>query len=171
MPHPLVLQLRFTRSEFQRGLLGVTDEEARRRFMPMNCISWLIGHLAFQEQMYWLVRAQGTEVAPDLREIAGWGMPATTPPLDQMWDTWNKIVTAADPWLDALTTDKLTTHMIVNGREHPESIGTMLRRCTYHYWYHLGEGMAIRQMLGHTGLEEFVGDIGVHAPYVAEDSR
>src|SRR5438105_8640056 len=37
MTHPLVQQLRFTRSEFKRGLDGVTDAEARQRFMPMNC--------------------------------------------------------------------------------------------------------------------------------------
>ena len=52
MPHPLVDQLRFTRNEFRRALVGLTDEEARRRFQPMNCISWNIGHLAWQEQRY-----------------------------------------------------------------------------------------------------------------------
>ena len=36
MPHPLVLQLRFTRSEFQRALKGVSDEDARRRLEPME---------------------------------------------------------------------------------------------------------------------------------------
>jgi hypothetical protein len=50
MPHPLVTQLRFTRDEFVRGLTGLTDEEARRRFLPINSISWMIGHLAWQEQ-------------------------------------------------------------------------------------------------------------------------
>jgi hypothetical protein len=33
--HPLVAQLRFTRSEFQRGLAGLKDEDARKRFLPM----------------------------------------------------------------------------------------------------------------------------------------
>ena len=33
MPHPLVAQLRFARSEFVRGLSDVNDEESRRRFM------------------------------------------------------------------------------------------------------------------------------------------
>jgi len=32
MPHPLVLQLRFTRKEFQRALKNVSAEEAIRRF-------------------------------------------------------------------------------------------------------------------------------------------
>ena len=64
MSHPLVDQLRFTRSEWVRGLEGVTAEEAARRFEPMNSIAWLIGHLAWQEQAYWLQRAQGRTVSP-----------------------------------------------------------------------------------------------------------
>ena len=50
MPHPLVEQLRFARHEFQRALEGVSDEDARRRLLPMNCISWNIGHLAWQSK-------------------------------------------------------------------------------------------------------------------------
>jgi len=46
MAHPLVEQLRFARSELRRGLEGVTDEEARQRILPMNCIAWNVGHLA-----------------------------------------------------------------------------------------------------------------------------
>ena len=46
MSYPLVLQLRFTRSEFLRGIKGVTEKEAIRRFLPINCISWNVGHLA-----------------------------------------------------------------------------------------------------------------------------
>jgi hypothetical protein len=46
MTHPLVTQLRFTRSELQRALDSVPDADARRRLEQMNCISWMIGHLA-----------------------------------------------------------------------------------------------------------------------------
>ena len=49
MTHPLVTQLRFARSEFVRCLEGVSDEDARHRIMPMNCISWMVGHLAAQD--------------------------------------------------------------------------------------------------------------------------
>jgi hypothetical protein len=31
--------------------------------------------------------------------------------------------------------------------------------CQYHYWFHLGEAFAIRQLLGHRDLPEFVGDM------------
>ena len=38
-PHPLVAQLRFTRAEFRRGLKGVSDDDARIRLGPMNCLA------------------------------------------------------------------------------------------------------------------------------------
>ena len=62
--HPFVAQLRFTRSEFKRALEGVTDAEARQRFLPMNCLSCNIGHLAWQEQRYLLQRLQGQILLP-----------------------------------------------------------------------------------------------------------
>ena len=54
MAHPVVDQLRFTRSEWLRGLEGVSEEDAKKHFGPMNCISWTVGHLAWHEQRYWL---------------------------------------------------------------------------------------------------------------------
>ena len=169
MTHPLVLQLRFTRSEFQRGLKKVTDEEARRRFEPMNCISWIIGHMAWQEQLYWLTRAQGITPAPLVNEQAN-GQPASTPPLAEMWEAWHTITRAADPWLDSLTSAQLKTHVMRKDKDLPyrESIGSQIRRVTYHYWYHTGESQAIRQLLGHRGLPSFVGDIHEKAPYIPE---
>ena len=84
MVHPLVDQLRFARSEWVRALEGVSDEDARRRLIPMNSISWIVGHLAWQENRYWLQLAQGQDVAPHLNALVGYGKPATTPPLDEM---------------------------------------------------------------------------------------
>lgn len=167
MPHPLVSQLRFTRSEFQRALEGVTDEDARRRFMPMNCIAWNIGHLAWQEQRYWLLRAQGQMLLPHINEQFAYGAPASTPPLDEIWEAWNTITKACDPWLDAVTTATLQEQVIVDGRPIGTVFGNLMQRVIYHYWYHIGENMAIRQMIGHTALPEFVGNIDVEAPYTS----
>ena len=169
MVHPLVLQLRFTRSEFQRALEGVTDEEARKRFEPMNCISWIVAHLASQEQRYWLTAPKGETLVQQVNDWAAYGKPASTPPLDEAWQAWHTITKATDPWLDTLTSDLLETHIVrPSGEKIPESIGSMLRRVTYHYWYHTGESQAIRQLLGHKDLPEFVGDIHSEAPYVKE---
>ena len=78
MTHPLVVQLRFTRNELIRALAGVSDEEACRRFPPMNCISWMLAHLTSQEHRYWLVAAQGKVLVPDVDALAAYGKPATT---------------------------------------------------------------------------------------------
>ncbi|MGE5250074.1 MAG: DinB family protein, partial [Bacteroidota bacterium] len=66
MTHPLVDQLRFTRSEWLRGLDGISEEGGARHFGPMNCIAWNVGHLAWQEQRSWLHRAQGRLLYPRL---------------------------------------------------------------------------------------------------------
>ena len=159
MPHPLVVQLRFTRNEFARCLDGVTAEEATRRLSPMNCISWIVGHLASQENLYWVLQAQGRTLFPELEKLVGWGQPASTPPLNEMWDAWRTITAAADEFLDTLNTDVLQTYQRSGGTPLKESIGTRVLRNIYHYWFHTGEAHAIRQMLGHKDLPEFVGDI------------
>lgn len=169
MVHPLVDQLRFARSEFRRGLVGVTAEEAKRRFLPMNCIAWNVGHPAWQEQRYWLFGAQGKTLLPDINEQFAYGAPASTPELDDIWRAWSAITEASDPWLDTVTTETLQSngaHMLsLTGKPIEYIFGSLLQRTLYHYWYHTGENAAIRQNLGHTGLPDFVGDIDTEAPY------
>jgi hypothetical protein len=157
--HPLVTQLRFARSEFLRCLEGVSAEDALRRLEPMNCISWIVGHLANQEHRYWVLWATGQNLAPDLQAQAGYGAPASTPPLGEMWTTWHTVTQAADGFLDTLTSSRLSAHFEWKGKPLPESIGTLLYRNIYHYWFHTGEAHAIRQMLGHGELPQFVGDM------------
>jgi hypothetical protein len=43
-----------------------------------------------------------------------------------------------------------------------------MHRITYHYWYHIGEIQAIRQMLGHQDLPVYVGNIEKQAPYTPQ---
>lgn len=168
MVHPLVEQLRFARSEFMRGIEGITEEEAQRRFLPMNCISWNVGHLAWQEQRYWLYRAQGKIIRPDINEQFAYGAPASTPSLRDIRNAWSDITAAADPWLDSVTTDTLRSNVEIDGEPSEYIFGSLMLRTTYHYWYHTGENAAIRQNLGHTGLPDFVGDIDAEAPYRPE---
>ena len=167
--HPLVAQLRFTRSELQRCLEGVSDDDARKRVEPMNCLSWTVGHLANQEQAYWLFLAQGKAVVPGLNDLVGFGKPASTPPLGEMWSAWCAITQGADAYLDTLTPETLQTHLVWKGQPRPESVGTMLMRNIYHYWFHIGQAHSVREALGHIGLPEFVGDMSaaVYRPETA----
>lgn len=168
MVHPLVEQLRFARSEFARGLAGVTDAESRRRFGPMNSISWCVGHLADQEQRYWFQRRGEAPLFPGLNELVGFGKPASTPPLDEMMSAWTTITADSNPYLDSLNNLDLLSHFEVDGQRIDESVGTLMFRVIWHYWFHNGEVQAIRQMLGHTNLPQFVGEINASALFRPE---
>jgi uncharacterized damage-inducible protein DinB len=168
MPHPLVLQLRFARREWLRALEGVPAADGERRLLPMNSIGWIVGHLAWQEQRYWLTFAQEQTLIPELNQLVGYGRPATTPPLADMLATWTNITQAADPFLDTITTATLQSPITIRGWT-TTTIGSLLLRVIYHYWYHIGEIMAIRQQLGHPDLPDFVGNIDEEAPYLTEN--
>jgi hypothetical protein len=168
MTHPLVDQFRFTRREWLRGLEGVSEEDGARHFGPMNCISWNVGHLAWHEHRYWLQLAQNKVLFPQLNEIYAYGAPMSTPSFAEMLDMWHTVTQAADLFLDNLTTEGLQADLLREGKSVGQSIGSGMRRMTYHYWYHIGEIQAMRQMLGHTNLPEYVGDIEMEAPYRPE---
>lgn len=101
--HPLVAQLRFTRAEFIRAVKGIDEKAAQRRVLPMNCISWNVGHLAWQEQRCFLANGQGLMPFPDIAKEFSVGAPASTPPLERVLGAWREITTAAEalavfPW-------------------------------------------------------------------------
>jgi len=160
MSHPLVNQLRFARSEFQRCLADVSQEDALLRIGQMNCISWIIGHLANQEHRNFVTRAQGKDLFPGLNDLVGYGKPASTPPLAEMWHTWQVATAEADVFLDTINGKDLGSYLETSpGVILSENLGLNILRVTYHYWFHTGEAHAIRQMLGHTDLPQFVGDM------------
>jgi len=168
MTHPLVDQFRFTRREWLRGLEGISEDDATHHFGQMNCISWIVGHLAWHEHRYWLELAQGKVLFPNLNDVYASGAPMSTPSLNEMFGIWNSVTRAADPFLDTLTNEILQSDLLRNGRSVGQSLGSALRRMTYHYWFHIGEIQAIRQMLGQANLPEYVGDIETEAPYRPE---
>ncbi len=160
MAHMLVEQLRFTRSDWLRGLKDVDAEEARRRHGRINSISWMIGHLAWHEQRYWFERASGQLPLPRLRDF-GYGAPPCEPPLDEVWEAWHSITAMTDPWLDTLTVAQMSQYLPADAGQE-ENIGTRLLHINYHYWYHLGEALAVRQLLAGDSqhpLPEFIGPI------------
>ena len=134
----------------------------------MNCIAWNVGHLAWHEQRYFVTYGLGEILMPELNELFAYGAPASTPDLDEMLKAWKKMTKAADPFLDAITTEKLQSVVIKNGKPTKYIWGNLLQRVIYHYWYHTGENAAIRQNLGHTELPQFVGSIDSQAPYRSE---
>jgi uncharacterized damage-inducible protein DinB len=167
--HPIVQQLKFTRAEFKRGLKGLSEDEAGRRLLPMNCISWNVGHLAWQEQKYIVYYGQGQMPYPEIEKHFSYGAPASTPSLHDMVKIWQNIIVFSNSWLEAVTSQKLQEFVVKpDGAKLQRSYGSLLQRMIYHYWYHTGENLAVRQMLGHTDLPQFVGNIDRQAPYMPE---
>lgn len=162
--HPLVAQLYFTRSEFMRAIEGVTAEEAEVRFKPMNSISWMVGHLADQEARFWVLLPGGQPPHPELRDLVGTGKPASTPPLGEMLEAWRHTTKAANSFLEGLTLESSQRAFTWRGRELKENVGTLLFRSLFHYWFHTGEILAVRQQLGHQDLPEFVGPLPAFDP-------
>jgi hypothetical protein len=159
MTHPLVTQLWFARSEFERCLKGVSPEDAVKRIEPMNCLSWIVGHLASQEQYLWLESAQGIEGVTGLHALVGYGSPPSQPDWGQTWDQWRSITEAADAFLVTITPETVRGTLERRDSQSKEDIGKSLLRNIFHYWFHIGEAHAIRQMLGHDKLPQFVGDL------------
>ncbi len=167
---------RFALSEFERGLEGLADEEARTRLTKadggqMNAISWVIGHVA----QHWLsVRSLATlERRPSgLRPfVTGPAADPTPPPLTEalklLQDAKGSLewITGADDALFATTREELVTASASTAardlRIPKENAGTALMRAVLHTWFHLGEISAIRQMLGHPEIF-FVGQMVGH---------
>ncbi len=171
MPHPLVMQLRFTRREFRRGLHGVPEGDGERRVGRLNSLGWSVGHLAWQEQKYFLYWGTGQMPFPEIDKTFRSGAPGTTPDLMEMMSRWTEVTTSADPWLDTLTTNELLEPYTKGGAaQGGRIVGDLLQRVIYHYWYHLGENMAARKLMGHSGLGQFVGNIDNEAPYTPEQA-
>jgi uncharacterized damage-inducible protein DinB len=167
--HPIVQQLKFTRSEFKRGLKGLSEEDAVKRLLPMNCISWNVGHLAWQEQKYILYYGMREMPFPEIEKDFSYGAPASTPSLREILKLWQNITVSTSSWLETLTSDKLQELVVkADGTKIQRTYGSLIQRMIYHYWYHTGENLAIRQMLGHTNLPQFVGNIDRQAPYIPE---
>jgi len=168
MIHPLVAQLNFTRSEWQRGLEGVNDTDAVKHLGPMNCISWLVGHMAWHEQWYLLDLAQGKRPYPELMTRYAYQSAKSSPRLAEILPIWLDVTHLTQPYLEKLTSANLQDDLLRHGKVVGQNLGTAIQRLIYHYWYHTGEVQAIRQLLGHHGLPEFVGEIEELAPYRSE---
>ena len=145
--HTLVQMLYLARKEFERNLQGLTDEDARKRIEPMNCISWIIAHVAWQHQIFFVDWPQGRDIDPRYLPYS-YGAPPSQPPLEEAMTLWQDACKRADAWLQAATSERLQDKGALTTPEN-ENWGTLIVRCIFHTWCHLGEISSIRQILGH----------------------
>ena len=145
--HTLVNMLVLSRREFERNLAGLSDEDSRKRIEPMNCISWIIAHVANQHHAFFVAWPRGQEVEP--RYIPyGYGQPASQPSLDESMRLWRDAYSDSEDWLKNVTDGVLREKPAVTSIRG-ENFGALMVRCIFHTWCHLGEISSIRQILGH----------------------
>ena len=152
---------RFALSEFERGLDGLTDNEAQTRIAKadateMNAISWNIGHIAGHWLMVAAYAADG-DIPDGLSRFGGPAADPTPPSLDQMLDLLRDAKAATEWTADADDTLLAATREGLR-LSHQGNIGTVLMRVILHTWFHTGEINAIRQLLGHPEIG-FIGDV------------
>ena len=113
--------------------------------------------------MLW--RPQGILLFPELQQEFAVGAPMSTPSLAVVRKAWDKVTKASDPFLDSLTTKELLRDLPLDGKRTGQTRADAIRRTTFHYWFHIGEIQAIRQMLDHQRLPQYVGNLEGKAPY------
>jgi hypothetical protein len=125
----------------------------------MNCLSWILGHVAAQEQYLWLEHGLGAAIEADLCKRVGFRQPANTPDWQGMWELWHTITSAADKFLATIPQERLDDVFVHENPRIVESVGISLLRNIYHCWHHQGEAYAMRQLLRHSDLPVFVGSM------------
>lgn len=169
MAHLLVEQFRFAKQEWLRGHKNIPAEDALKRLGHANSIGWAVGHLAEFDQLVWVERVLGEPVTKATKKF-GFRRAASTPDLAETMDAWHAIQEKADEVLDSLTDADLAESPTLWGKPSGEPVSMWLLRMMWHYWYHLGEMQAVRQMLGHEALPQYVGSIPPEARWSADFS-
>ena len=132
--------------------MAVADLE--RRVGGINSVAWIVGHLAWQEQAYWLT-SRGEPAVADLQAF-GHTRPEAPPRFGEVFETWTRVTAAADPWLVGLREDDLRAHLRGRRLFDEENIGTLLTRASGHYYLHIGQITAVRKLLDYP-VPGFVG--------------
>ena len=143
----------FTLSEFERGLEGLSDEDARVRMKKadgseMNAISWTISHIAG----HWLgvaAYARSDDVPSHLGRFGGREADPTPPALSDAFELLAEAKASLE-WISEAGEGLLgeARDRLRYSRTHG-NVGTALSKVVMHTWNHIGEISAVRQMLGH----------------------
>jgi len=152
--HHLVRYLQHARRELRRAVDGMTAADLERRVGGINSVAWMVGHLAAQEQGYWLT----SRGEPQLADLDAYrrGRPDTPPAFEGLFAAWESITAAADGWLVGLSAQDLRSHLPGRRLFEQENIGTLLTRTSGHYYLHIGQITAVRRLLD-ASVPPFVG--------------
>ncbi|MCA9835761.1 MAG: DinB family protein [Trueperaceae bacterium] len=150
----LVKYVFHVRRELNRALEGLSEADLDKRVAGINSCAWIVAHLAWQEQRYWL-EPRGLPQVADLSAYRN-GATLTNPNFAEVYPLWQEIIRQSESWLEGLAEDDLRNHFRGNKFFELENIGSLMTRVIGHYYLHIGQITAIRKILGYE-VPGFVG--------------
>ena len=170
LPHELA---QFALFEFERGLEGLSEEDAQRRLdkadgTQMNAISWTVGHIAWQWTNLSTRAARALPENADADPYAELSRRVyrfrsatddpSPPSLAEALALFQEMKTTLG-WLEVADPRVMTAvpshpdYALTPERNHiasrHETIGTATIRNTYHTLIDVGDTIAVREILGH----------------------
>jgi hypothetical protein len=147
MTEAVQFQLKRSHERVQQCIADLGRDEAHRSPAPrLSPVVWQIGHLAFYDALY-ADRAGVGPAVPAIPEdyerlfTAGTGGPAEYPPIDQVWNTFDRTHGAL---VQIAGSVELSTP--VEGQLYKD-IGGMLMFACVHRAYHIGKMATLRALL------------------------
>lgn len=123
----------------------LSNQEGKKIFKPMNCISWMIGHLACINYNI-VARNSKNRSIPDINDKFGNGSPHFQPEILDVISLWETSVRECFAFLDQMEEEDLKNK--ISDSKMNFNLGTDISRLTFHAWNHMGEIAAVRQFLG-----------------------
>lgn len=154
MSHHLVNYVFHVRRELNRALEGISEADLNKRVAGINSCAWIVAHLAWQEQRYWLEPRKLPQVA-DLSPYKN-GATVTQPLFSEVYPLWQEITRQSEDWLKSLNEEDLRIHFTTNKFFEIENIGSLMTRVIGHYYLHIGQITVIRKLMGYE-VPGFVG--------------
>jgi hypothetical protein len=149
MPTPLLIVrlLLDAREEFRRVSEAVPNPGRGGAIGRLNAGSFIVAHIASQDDRVWNAGAQGLAGDAWLSDAnAGHGAPRSTPDYVEALAALDRTFARSAPFLEALTETELDQPLSsdVPGR----TIGAQLARSIGHTWAHAGELSALASLVG-----------------------
>ena len=136
--------------ELERAAEALPTPGQGRAIGRLNAGSWIVAHVAQQQEAYWCTGAQGLDPDEWLAGLeVGFGSEPSVPDYRDSLAAFARVRAAAIPYLRSLHNDDLDTVMERAGSSRRgETVGDLLVRSVGHLFVHTGELATIASLVG-----------------------
>ena len=121
----IIDQYKITNNQVLNYIDDITDEESKRIFEPLNCISWTLGHLARYNNLTFAARSRGVEIPNEFKDFEN-GAPHSQKDLSYVKGLWIKTLKDTEKFLDGLNENDLVK-ILDNDSNAGDNLGTVIK--------------------------------------------